>query len=505
MGFFGRERDYTPPHPRREVEFDLPLNPQSMITAFDNCVDFAQRPLFLGGDPKKPATLFTVVGMVKSERVNDYVLRPMSQDETLARVSMGEAYDLMLSGALYNLTATRVSTVDSAVAAMIEGSCLLLFPGMAEGLLCSVATEEKRSVTAPQNEPAAKGAMDSFVESLRTNTSLVRRRLRAPTLKIVEQAVGRQTKTPVDILYIEGIADLKIVRQAEKRLAEIDIDALLTAGELEQYLVDGSKTAFPLLPYTQRPDRFCTGLCEGRVGVLADGLPIGYLLPGTLGAFFKTEQDKSDGWMVAAVTGILRYLCVLVTLFLPAIYVAAVTFSPEMIPTRLMLSIIAAKQNVPFSTLFEVLIMLAAFEVLQEAGLRLPASIGQTMSILGGLVVGTAAVEAKIVSPAVLIAVALAGIAGYTVPNRDFAGALRLWRFLLAVAAGVGGLTAVVLTAAALLFHLAGIETFGVSYLTPFAANAGGQVEGHAVVQTPLPSVKYRDPTLNTENRRKQR
>ena len=202
---------------------------------------------------------------------------------------------------------------------------------------------------------------------------------------------------------------------------------------------------------------------------------------------------------------LLRYLCVLVTLLLPALYIAMATFHQEMIPTRLALSMIAAKQDVPFQTVFEVLIMLIAFEILQEAGLRLPQSIGQTVSIIGGLVVGQAAVEAKIVSPAVLIAVAIAGIAGYTMPSQEMAGALRIWRFLLAVLASAAGLFGVVGGAALLVYHLAKIESFGVPYLAPFAGGAGLGGTARAVVRAPLPWQKLRERILKTPNRRKQR
>ena len=195
----------------------------------------------------------------------------------------------------------------------------------------------------------------------------------------------------------------------------------------------------------------------------------------------------------------------LITLFLPAVYIAAVTFHLEMLPTELALSIIAAKQDVPFTTVFEVLLMLVAFEIIQEAGIRLPSSIGQTVSILGGLVVGSAAVEARIVSPAVLIVVAVAGIAGYTMPSQDFAGALRIWRFGLAALASLAGMFGAAIGALLLICHLASLESFGVAYLTPFAANDGEQVEGHAVIRQPLPSVKLRETALKTQNRRNQR
>lgn len=503
MGFFGRRREYVPPHPRREPRIDLPLTVESLKQVFGGSVDFSTRELCLCGDPDKQVTLCFVVGMTRLERACDYLLRPLSQNEALAAGSLDEAYEQMKRGGVYDLSVTECAAMDQAVSSLINGDCVLVFsPGKA--LAFSTGTEEKRSISAPENEPAIKGAKDAFVESIRTNTSLVRRRLRAPELRVREQIVGRQSLTPVDILYLEGITDPALVAETERRVENIDIDALLMTGALEEYIVDEVDTSFPLIAYTERPDRFGSGLVEGRVGILIDGIPLGYLLPGTIRQFFTTGQDKSENWLAASALSVLRYLCMLVTLFLPALYVAAVTFHPEMIPLKLALAINAAKTDVPFTTVFEVLIMLLSFEILQEAGLRLPASIGQTVSILGGLVVGTAAVDAKIVSPAVLIVVAIAGIAGYTMPSQDFAEALRIWRFLLAGAASLAGCFGLVLVGAALVCRLAGLESFGVAYLTPFASNAGEQVEGHAVLRQPLPRTKLREKALHTKNRRNQ-
>ena len=450
-------------------------------------------------------TLCYLSGMVKMERVSDYVLRPLAQDEALARCGTPrQAMDRMKDGALYNLSAEERTRLDAAVFDLVNGCCLLLFPWESSVLSLNVGTEEKRSISSPSNETVLKGSRDAFVESLRTNTSIVRRHLKAPELRIREQVVARQSVTSVDILYIEGLTNPHLVEQVAAQLADIDIDAVLATGNIEEYIVPAARTAFPLVQYTERSDRFCAGLAEGRVGILIDGLPLGYLAPGVLGDFLQAPQDKSESWLLASALTLLRYLCMLGTLLLPALYVAMVTFHQEMIPTRLALSIIAAKQDVPFRSVFEVIVLLLAFEILQEAGLRLPQSIGQTVSIIGGLVVGSAAVEAKIISPAVLIVVAIAGIAGYTMPSQEVAGALRIWRFLLALLASAAGLFGVVAGLSALVIHLAGIESFGVSYLTPFASNAGEQVEGHAVFRQPLPRVKQRPAALKTRNRRNQ-
>lgn len=473
---------------------------------FQDCVDFTKRPVSLGEGGACTLTLCYLSGMVKMERVSDYVLRPLAQDEALARCGTPrQAMDRMKDGALYNLSAEERTRLDAAVFDLVNGCCLLLFPGESSVLSLNVGTEEKRSISSPSNETVLKGSRDAFVESLRTNTSIVRRHLKAPELRIREQVVGRQSVTSVDILYIEGLTNPHLVEQVAAQLADIDIDAVLATGNIEEYIVPAARTAFPLVQYTERSDRFCAGLAEGRVGILIDGLPLGYLAPGVLGDFLQAPQDKSESWLLASALTLLRYLCMLGTLLLPALYVAMVTFHQEMIPTRLALSIIAAKQDVPFRSVFEVIVLLLAFEILQEAGLRLPQSIGQTVSIIGGLVVGSAAVEAKIISPAVLIVVAIAGIAGYTMPSQEVAGALRIWRFLLALLASAAGLFGVVAGLSALVIHLAGIESFGVSYLTPFASNAGEQVEGHAVFRQPLPRVKQRPAALETRNRRNQK
>lgn len=259
--------------------------------------------------------------------------------------------------------------------------------------------------------------------------------------------MGRQSVTPVDILYLEGITDPALVKEVQRRVAGIDTDQVFQPSTLEELIVDEVDTAFPLLAYTERPDRFCAGLVEGRVGVIVDGLPLGYLLPGTVGQFFRTGQDRAQNWLAASALSVLRYLCMFCSLFLPAWYVAAVNFHPEMIPARLAWSISEAKLNVPFSTLFEVLIMLLAFEAVQEAGLRLPGPIGQTASILGGLFAVTA---------------------------------------LSAVLVG----------------RLAQLESFGVPYLAPFAPGQGK--DGYGVLRWPTHRVKFREAMLHPRNRRRQ-
>lgn len=496
----------THPHPRQEPRYPGPITLARLEEIFRDCVDFVRRTVWVGEDPERSVTLVYLSGMVRMERVSDYLLRPMAQDPELARCAgVVPMMERMRQGALYNLTIEARDSLDQVVFDLVAGWCVLMFPGETTVLSCFTGTEEKRSISAPDNETVLKGSKDAFVESLGTNTSIVRRHLKAPELRIQEQIVGRQSATLVDLLYIEGITNPHLVEQVAAQLRDIDIDGVFSTGAIEEYIVPAERTSFPLIQYTERSDRFCAGLAQGRVGILIDGIPLGYLAPAVLGNFLQAPQDKSSNWLLATVLTVLRYFCMLTTLLLPALYIAMVTFHQEMIPTRLALSIIAAKQNVPFRSAFEVIVLLIAFEILQEAGLRLPQSIGQTVSIIGGLVVGSAAVEAKIVSPAVLIVVAVAGIAGYTMPSQELGGALRIWRFVLVLLSSAAGLFGTVVGAAVLIVHLAGIESFGVPYLTPFAVGTGRNPWEHVLLRRPMPQVKDRPAALKPRNRRKQR
>ena len=491
------------PHPRKQPRVPGELTLEGLKGAFVQCVDFFTRTVALG-DGEHRATVCYLLGMARNERLQDYVLKPMMSDRVLADAKIEELPMLLEQKAVYAQSVKRPGDLDEAVLDLISGSCAVVLPG-GEVLTIPVPTEEKRSIGEPENEPALKGSRESFVESIRTNTAMLRRHLRAPELRISEHIVGRQSLTAVDVVWLEGIADPAVLRKVRRRLEEMDIDAVEAAGDLEEYLNDTVKSPFTLLPYTQRPDRFCQGLLEGRVGIFADGIPLGWLAPGTIGQFFTTGQDRAYHYLVASALRLVRYGCAVLSVLLPALYIAVVTYHPEAIPARLALSIVAAKQDVPFSTVFEVLILLLSFEVIQEAGLRLPGPIGSTVSILGGLIVGNAAVQAHIVSPAVLIVVAVAGIAGYTQPSQDMGSALRLWRFLLAVLASVGGLFALSGGLAALVWHLAGLESFGVPYLAPFTTGLKAPKGHPSLIRLPLPWMKWREVTPAGMNRRRQK
>ena len=461
---------------------------------FSGAGDFNRRVLRAGAHT---LYLYAIDGLTSGGDISEYVVKPLMQD--LGGGTMDELLQNALHATVYNSVAMECSDLNDVAEKLVNGFSVVLFGNRA--LAFETKTGEKRSPSAPEVENTVKGPKDAFTETVRTNTSLLRRHLRTPDLRLYETKVGRRSLTNVTVAYIDGLTDPTLVARMKRRLSSIDIDGMVTPAAVEEYVTGSRPTAFPLLQYTERTDRFAQALLDGRVGLLIDGLPLGYLAPVDFGWLMTSAEDRGTNYVSASCLRVLRYLALLVGLLLPAFYVAMAAFHPEMLPTPLLESIIESKQSVPFPTVFEVLGLLVAFELLQEASVSLPQSIGQSLSIIGGIVVGSAAVEAKILSPAALIVVATAGICGFAMPGRGFADALRLWRFLLAVLASLGGLFGLTLGALCLLVHLAGLESLGVAYLAPFSRVSGLKT----VLRSRLKNEKFRDASLNPLDGRKQK
>lgn len=461
------------------------ISDETISAIFAGAADFNRRELLVGSHT---LYLYAIDGLTSGGDISEFVVKPLLQDTSALTVQA--LYHRALSSTVYNSVAESCPDLNTVAMKLVNGYSVVLFGDQA--IAFETKTGEKRSPSAPEVENTVKGPKDAFTETIRTNTSLLRRHLRSPALRLYETQVGRRSLTNVSVAYLDGLTNPEMVENVKRRLSEIDIDGFVTPSAVEEYMTGSRPTAFPLLQYTERTDRFAQALLDGRIGLLVDGLPLGYLLPVDLGYLMTSAEDRGTDYLSASAIRILRYAAMLVSLFLPALYVAMAAFHPEMLPTQLLESVIESKQAVPFPTIFEVLGLLVAFELLQEASVSLPQSIGQSLSIIGGLVVGTAAVDAKIISPAALIVVAAAGIAGFAMPGRSFAAALRLWRFVLAVLASLMGLFGLTLGALGLLVHLAGLESMGVEYLAPFSAVSGQR----AILRRRLKDRKFRDSNL---------
>ena len=490
------------PHPRRDPEYAGALSARRLQELFARCGDFMLRRVDPGLDGGETVAVCWIDGLVSADALAETVLRPLTEPERAAARDAAGWVRCVLHGSVYAASVRERHSLDEVVQDLTHGYCALLFEPLSLALCFEARSSQTRAVSEPTLEKSLKGAKDSFVEDLRPNTALIRRRLATPRLKLVEGRVGRKSATRVALLYLEGVADGSTVEELARRLDAIDVDALLATGALEEAVTDAPRSPFPQLIHTERPDRFAMHLSDGRVGLLVDGLPLGLLLPVTFAEFMKVTGDRSTNFLVSSSLSVLRYLAFILGLFLPAFYVAMAMYHQEMIPTRLLLSMIEAKQNVPFSTALEVLGMMISFTLLQEAGLRLPNPIGDTVSIIGALIVGQSAVEAQIVSPIAIIVVATAGICCYTLPSQDMASAVRLASFLALLSAVAAGLFGVGVFACLLLWHLAGIDSFGRSYTAPLSESRAGGL-ARVLFRRPLSAVKLRDALLRTRDRRR--
>ncbi len=430
--------------------------------------------------------VIAIDGMIDSSVIDETILKPLTMGQKFKEAkSEEEVYEIVKKGFLYHLSQEEINSLQDAITNILKGITVVVFDNIKKAIAFDAKSIPQRSIQPSEDENVLKGAKDAFIENIRTNTALIRKKIKSPELRFENFTAGSETNTPINIVYLKNVADEDVLDKVRKRIGELNTSNLLSVEDFECNIRDNKYSIFPQLQYTERVDKFCANIIDGKIGVIIDGLPVAYIIPGVFAMFFQAPEDYSGNYILSSFLRIIRYLCFGISLILPAFYVAITTFHHEMIPTNLLRSIIDSKEGVPFVALVEVLGLLLAFELLLEASLHLPKSIGSTISIIGALVVGEAAVNAKFISPAVVVIIALTGVAGFVITNQELSNATRICRFVMVFVAGVSGLFGISFMILIIFAYLCKLETFGVPYLTPFAGNEGKYILKDTLIRTP--------------------
>lgn len=428
-------------------------------------------------------------GLVNGSVISDSILRPIvSWKPEGARPHLEkDLVETLCQEVMYAADTQSAQTVSELAGGCLSGDVALLINGCPTGLVVSAKGWEKRSVTEPPSESVVRGPREGFTENLRTNTALIRRKIKSGKLRADMLTVGRKTKTSVCIMYLEGVANPKVIDEVKFRITRLDIDSILDSGNIEEYIEDAPFSPFPTVGYSEKPDVIASRVLEGRVAIVVDGTPFVLTAPMLFVESFQTAEDYYTRTIYANLIRILRYFAFFLSVFAPAIYIALTGFHQELIPTTLLFTIANAREGTPFPVFLEAMIMVFAYEILREGGIRLPHPVGQAVSIVGALIMGDAAVSAGIVGAPIVIAIAITAVAGFLVPMLNDAGSiLRVIMMILSAVAGFYGLSLGFLT---MLIHLSTLSSFGVPYFDGFAISRNLQ---DSIVRMPLWSMVKR-------------
>lgn len=445
---------------RLEAAFNIPPN-----------VDMVVRPFTIGTRPPLKALAAYMQGLAKRDIINNAILTSLMQLAHLdptpldRRQFVEEIASRWLPGNEVKILTTWPQVIDE----IIFGATVVLVEGSDRALAVETRGWDYRSVEEPQSEMLVRGPHEGFVENFRTNTGLVRKMLRSERLVTEMTTVGRLGKAFLAIMYVEGLANPKLINEVRRRVATIEVDCVADTGILEQLIEDYPLAFMPSMLATQRPDRVAAHLGEGHVALLLDSSPYALVMPTTFFTLVHSPEDHYLRWPFGAFMRVIRMGAFFIALTLPALYVAITNYHHEMIPTELMLSIAAAREIVPFPTAMEVFLMEGAFELIREAGLRVPTVIGPTIGIVGALILGQAAVQAGIISPLLVIVVALTALGSFGIPDYGLQFGVRISRFLFILAGSALGFLGIAAGLVVLALHLASLKSFGVPVLSPRA------------------------------------
>ena len=448
------------------VSENIKENMKAYQQIYKDCSDIKMREMMLGR--KKNVRCFLAYIEVA---VSNILMETTALGRLLSYLEQApgeEIVEILDKNALGIADVTPFETMEEAAQGMLTGDAILFVDGYPKALKISDKGYPNMGVTEADSEKVIRGSNEGFADSIKVNTALIRKRVRSTKVKVKEMRPGVRSHTNVNLVYMEDLAYPEIIAEVEKRLNRYEIDGVLDSGVIEQLAEEKWYSPFPQFQTTQRPDRAAMAILEGRVVVLSDNSPVALILPTDYNSFIKTSDDYYNRWEVATFGRLLRYIASFFAMTFPGLYLAVTNFHTQVLPTTLLLSFQAARQGVPFPAVFEVLLMEISFELLREAGVRLPGAMGNTIGIVGGLIIGQAAVEANLVSPIVVIIVAFTALCSFAIPNEEFAFSFRILKFVFIAVCAWLGYFGFLISLLMVLIHLSHLTSFGIPYLMPF-------------------------------------
>lgn len=444
-----------------KISSNIQQNEKKVREMLGQTPDLTIRHLTVGASKKK-ALLIGLEKMVDKDLIQRGILQPIMENQQLNIQNLKD-----LENVIETLNFSKANNFDEVIYYILDGNAIFFLDGEMGALVFNIRAVELRSIEASPNENTIRGSHEGFTEALAINLTMIRRRINYAKLRFEIVLIGNNTKTKVCIAYVEDKIDPEVLEEVRKRIKAIDTDAIFESGQIEQFIEDDPQSAFPTIGNTERPDRLSAKLLEGRVGILVDGSPMTLTVPYLFIEGFQTPEDYYSLPIYTSVIRFIRYLSFIFSINLPAFYIAIQNFQKEMLPTEMVITLTATRTGVPFPLIMELILMLAVFEILREAGIRMPRNVGQAVSIVGALVIGEAAVTAGIVGAPTIIIVAIVGITTFVVTT--YTAATGLLRIFMILPASILGLFGLMLANLAVLVHLASLKSFGVPYLSPLA------------------------------------
>ncbi|KOR82260.1 spore germination protein [Paenibacillus solani] len=432
----------------------------------EKCEDVVYQALRIHGSA---CTMIYIESIVDNRMLQENIISPLIKKSAAVEEHFDSFIDRLDRGDMLSVPFELSSSADYVANMIVSGNAAMIVESLSESYLFDIVQYQKRAVSESQNEQVVNGPQEAFIEDINTNLSLLRHKIKHTDLKTIRYQIGDYSKTTVYMVYIDGLCKPGIVSQLDQKLSSISIDGAFGVSTLSEQMKEAVVSPFPQFQYTERPDSVAASLLEGRVGIMQDGTPSTLLVPVTLFSLLQSSEDYYHSFFSSSWIRLIRFLFAVISLLLPSLYVAITTFQPSIIPTDLLITITASRENIPFTALMEALIMELTFEGLREAGTRIPKPVGQTISIIGAIVIGQAAVDAGIVSNPMVIVVSITGIASYIIPHFELGLTFRLLRFPILILGGTLGLIGVFAAAFLVYGHVASLKSFNTPYLQPVA------------------------------------